>query len=117
MIQTDKLQRPDGGPVELTKQSAAKVWAMINVDGTTNASFNVSSIIDGSAGGQNKYVGFINGMIGPSYSAPNANTTQGRTSNAALQNRGANGLYLSNYTQPGANSDDGNDLTVHGELT
>lgn len=38
------------GPATLTKQSAAKVWAGVEVNGTTTGSFGVSSVTDVGVG-------------------------------------------------------------------
>lgn len=38
------------GPVTLTKQSAAKMWAGVEINGTTTGSFNVSSVTDSGNG-------------------------------------------------------------------
>ena len=52
VLNVDTIAAKDGtSPVELTKQSAAKAWSMVQSDQSTqNDSFNVSSVSDQGSG-------------------------------------------------------------------
>jgi len=52
VLHVDRVERADGLPVELTGQTANKLRAKINQQGTQSVldSFNVSSIVDGGTG-------------------------------------------------------------------
>lgn len=53
-LHADTIEKANGDPVNLTKQSAAKAWMNMNATGTPsfNDSFNASSITDNSTGNQ-----------------------------------------------------------------
>lgn len=70
-IITDKIQNQLGGPVELVKQSAAKLWASYNgVNSTVRDSLNMSSAIDNGVG---RYTfNFTNSMGNDSYAVGGA---------------------------------------------
>ena len=74
------------GPVALTKQSAAKAWAVISTSGVIaiNGSFNVSGVVD-EAAAQTTY-SFTNSFSNTNYSA--------------LGTSGDNGL-IANFPQTG----------------
>lgn len=56
------------GPVDLTGQSAAKVWARYDASSVVSDSFNVSSTVDGATTGQTT-VNFTNNMSDSNYAA------------------------------------------------
>ena len=46
-LRANSIEHTDGGPITLTKQSAAKTWCSVNsTAGTIRGSFNVSSMTD-----------------------------------------------------------------------
>jgi hypothetical protein len=49
-LHTNTVETSSGGPVTLTKQSAAKAWVNAGNDATNNGSFNVASTTDHAVG-------------------------------------------------------------------
>lgn len=51
-VHCNTVQTSSGGPVTLTKQSAAKAWVNFNLSGTAAIvkSFNISGLVDGGTG-------------------------------------------------------------------
>ena len=87
-LNIDTIQNRSGGPVTLTKQSAAKVWVNFNGTGTPaiNNSNNVSTLTD-TATGQQTFA-FTNNMNNANY-APTAIST---AATYASSNIGSSGI-------------------------
>ena len=69
-IRANTISAANGtGPVTLTKQSAAKVWAHFDFGGTIDESFNVSSLTDNTTGRSS--LNFTSSMNSSTYSIGN----------------------------------------------
>jgi|DEB0MinimDraft_6_1074348.scaffolds.fasta_scaffold89550_3 hypothetical protein len=96
VLNVDSIAAKDGtSPVELTKQSAAKMW--VNFDGTASGaasrdSFNVSGMTDDATG---KYTSsYTNSMSNNTYAFTTA------TVDTSTTNRGGNTLNLRDGNSP-----------------
>lgn len=94
-VHCNTVQTSSGGPVTLTKQSAAKMW--VNFDGTASGaasrdSLNVSGMTDVNTG---KYTAsYTNSMSNGTYAFTTATVDGGTT------NRGGNTLNLRDGSSP-----------------
>ncbi|WP_218048649.1 hypothetical protein [Curvivirga aplysinae] len=123
VVQVDSIEKVDGSPVDLTKQSAAKALASLNGTGTIalrDSGLNVSSVLD-VARGVYRY-NYTNAFANLDYIAHGGGFTDNSSYNAFGEINGLPGMQLSStelkwiyssidtYDVPYAT------LTVHGEL-
>ena len=118
-LQTNTIQTSSGGPVTLTKQSAAKAWLSMDSSGgsttTFFGSFNTSSVTDSDVG---RYVqNFTNSFTGANYSGGGAtisNVYANLNVNTTTYTASASGLVTFNV---GASYVDADVCTAfHGDL-
>lgn len=120
-LQTDIIQTPTGGPVELTGQSAAKAWANLNGTGVValRDSFNVSSLVDNTTGDYT--INFTSNFTSGNYSV-GAIAARGATAGANItasgQTDGFNANSFDITCQQGGTIYDGEYVTcnIHGGL-
>ena len=70
-LKADTIQSTSGGAATLTKQSAAKAWAVFNTGATSSldGSFNTSSLVDNGTGDHT--ISWTNSFSGTRYSGGN----------------------------------------------
>lgn len=101
------------GPVTLTKQSAAKVFATSDTQGTVVYGFNVAGVVDDGTG--QRTFNFISALADTTYSAvstPFAST--GMTH--AISGRTTTSASTETDTNSGTSADRGVHLAIHGDL-
>ena len=111
-LKVDEVQNTSGGPVTLTKQHAAKVWAYFE-DQSVTTSFNVSSGTDTSAGVFD--LTFTNAFSTDDWSGQY--THEDHVNYISFSGRATNTLKTVSKNSGGSNVDatDGN-VVVHGDL-
>ena len=111
-LHTNTVETSSGGPVTLTKQSAAKAWCDIAVTTVAfNDSFGMSSSTDIAVG--NYDVSFTNNFSN-AYYAPAGNASTGGFSTNTFTNRtGAGEKTSSLYEWSTSNSETAYDLTFN----
>ena len=127
VLNVDTIANKAGtGPVGLTKQQAAKVWANINA-GTARDTFNISGVVDDGTGLYS--VDFTSNMSDGNYAAPGCATFFGndsatglvyamRTSSNVYTEHASNGfaLRISDNNTDSALDSGSVELTVMGDL-
>jgi hypothetical protein len=112
------------GPVTLTKQSAAKVWAHYDNNGTfaTKDSFNTSSLTDTAAG--RCTINFSSNMSDGNYASPTSGGNAGATGtiyNLNPQSQSSSNTELRGRAHGGSSTTgladlDFNFVAIHGDL-
>ena len=121
VLNVDSIAAKDGtSPVELTKQSAAKMWAFIGGDGTPSitGSFNVASLIDEDTGVVR--ANFTNSMNDANFS--NLGTPKESNYIASIQElsgthvRATTSMVLKSHSTSASVDSDGRNYAVLGDL-
>lgn len=120
IVQADVIQTAAGGPVSLTKQSAAKAWNNINQIGTqaVNGSFNVSSIADNGVGltTTNFTSAFSDANYGISGTSSLNRRVQGQSTTRSANQATTAFSLLNTDAGTGASDSDMVCVTMHGTL-
>ena len=100
-LKADTIQSTGGGPVTLTKQTAAKAWSNVDLDSfQINGSFNISTASDDGVGRYTaslvnnmsdvNYASTTGSTMSTSYSAERTASGQHTTGTCFLHNRNTN---------------------------
>ena len=119
-LQTNTIQTSNGGPVTLTKQSAAKAWVNFNSTGTLTirSSLNTSSITDNGTGDYTE--NFTNSMSDADYVPQGAGQNSANTALGLIFNPyilAASNFRMTFINEVAAKRDGAQtNITSHGDL-
>ena len=102
------------GPIELTKQSAAKAWAKVSGAAALTGGMNISSVTDNSTGFFT--FSFANSFSSQDYSATAASMTSGSRETHCSGNTTSEVSTRSVKVVEGTPVDVSNSLQIHGDL-
>ena len=101
------------GPVELTKQSAAKAWVQTASGAAPSGSLNISGVVDNSTG--NYTVSFSSAMANDDYSPTATRITPGAGRDVGFLSNATTNVVI--YSSTTSSAEDATCFsTIHGDL-
>jgi hypothetical protein len=118
-VVTDTIETSTGGPVSLTKQSAAKAWCTLDGTQSTptfNNSFNGSSVTDGASSGD-QAMNLTNAMTDANYPASFLGNARSQFGTPAGSHTSSSVCTIRSTNTSDSNTDNSFvQIVIHGDL-